>query len=55
MKLIKPVRWSWSGLLLWLSLAMPVTADVRLLILGDSLSAGYGLEADRSWVDQLTL
>ena len=34
---------------------MPVTADVRLLILGDSLSAGYGLEADRSWVDQLTL
>ena len=34
---------------------MPVTADVRLLILGDSLSAGYGLEADRSWVDQLTI
>lgn len=34
---------------------MPVSADVRLLIVGDSLSAGYGLDTGRSWVDQLAL
>lgn len=32
-----------------------MSADVRLLILGDSLSAGYGLDAGRAWVDHLTL
>lgn len=55
MKLLTPVHWSWSALLLWLVLALPVSADVRLLVLGDSLSAGYGLDAGRAWVDQLTL
>ena len=34
---------------------MPVMADVRLLILGDSLSAGYGLDVGQSWVDLLSL
>jgi acyl-CoA thioesterase-1 len=36
---------------LWLSFATPALASSTLLIVGDSLSAGYGLDADQSWVD----
>ena len=34
-------------------MAGPVWATPTLLILGDSLSAGYGLDAGQGWVDQL--
>lgn len=42
-------------LLLWLPLATaPVrAADPTVLVLGDSLSAGYGLDADQGWVHLL--
>lgn len=38
---------------LWLLMALPAWASPTLLVLGDSLSAGYGLDAGQSWVDQL--
>jgi len=41
-------------LFLWLVIAFPVAAATpTLLVLGDSLSAGYGLDTGQSWVDQL--
>ncbi|MCU7797023.1 MAG: arylesterase [Candidatus Thiodiazotropha sp. (ex Semelilucina semeliformis)] len=42
-------------LLYWLlSISMPVLGSPTLLVVGDSLSAGYGVAADRRWVTQLT-
>lgn len=38
---------------LWLLMASPAWAMPTLLVLGDSLSAGYGLDSGQSWVDQL--
>ena len=38
---------------LWLLMATPAWAMPTLLVLGDSLSAGYGLDSGQSWVDQL--
>jgi acyl-CoA thioesterase-1 len=39
---------------LWLLVAAPVAAEPRvLLVLGDSLSAGYGLATGEGWVDLL--
>jgi acyl-CoA thioesterase I len=38
---------------LWLLIATPAWAMPTLLVLGDSLSAGYGLDSGQSWVDQL--
>lgn len=41
-------------LFLWLVIAFPAAAATpTLLVLGDSLSAGYGLDTGQSWVDQL--
>jgi acyl-CoA thioesterase-1 len=41
-------------LLFWLVIAFPVVAATpKILVLGDSLSAGYGLDAGQSWVAQL--
>ena len=37
-------------LFLWLILVPSASGDPKILILGDSLSAGYGLDADRTWV-----
>ncbi|MDY7115077.1 arylesterase [Halomonas sp. SSL-5] len=53
------VAWRWAlGWLLSLALALgagAVSADGRptLLVMGDSLSAAYGIEADRGWVSLL--
>ena len=38
---------------LWLSLVTPALAAPTLLVVGDSLSAGYGLDRGLSWVDLL--
>ena len=38
---------------LWLSLITPALAGPTLLVVGDSLSAGYGLDRGLSWVDLL--
>lgn len=38
---------------LWLCLTGQAMAGSTLLVLGDSLSAGYGLPAGQGWVDQL--
>ena len=38
---------------LWLSLVTPALAGPTLLVIGDSLSAGYGLDRGLSWVDLL--
>ena len=38
---------------LWLSLVTPALAGPTLLVVGDSLSAGYGLDRGLSWVDLL--
>jgi acyl-CoA thioesterase-1 len=38
---------------LWLSFIAPATGAPTLLIVGDSLSAGYGLDRGQSWVDLL--
>lgn len=38
---------------LWLCFTGSAIANPTLLVLGDSLSAGYGLPAGQSWVDQL--
>ena len=38
---------------LWLSLITPALAGPTLLVVGDSLSAGYGLDRNLSWVDLL--
>lgn len=35
---------------MWLLAACPAIAAVNILIVGDSLSAGYGIETDKSWV-----
>lgn len=53
------MTWHWTlGWLLALTLALgagPVSSDGRptLLVMGDSLSAAYGIEADRGWVSLL--
>lgn len=51
------MAWRWAlGWLLVLALgASPVSADGRptLLVMGDSLSAAYGIEADAGWVSLL--
>lgn len=53
------MAWRWAlGWLLSLALALgagAVSADGRptLLVMGDSLSAAYGIEADRGWVSLL--
>ena len=38
---------------LWLSFIAPASGAPTLLIVGDSLSAGYGLDRGQSWVDLL--
>ena len=38
---------------LWLILVTPALAGPTLLVIGDSLSAGYGLDRGLSWVDLL--
>lgn len=38
---------------LWLLLIAPPSTASTLLVLGDSLSAGYGLDAGQGWVDHL--
>jgi len=38
---------------LWLSFITPAMGASTLLIVGDSLSAGYGLDRGQSWVDLL--
>jgi len=38
---------------LWLSFIAPAVGAPTLLIVGDSLSAGYGLDRGQSWVDLL--
>ncbi|MFC3284861.1 arylesterase [Litchfieldella rifensis] len=46
----------WLASLVWLCLAIaPAHADSRptLLVMGDSLSAAYGIEQDQGWVDLL--
>ncbi|EPC01211.1 hypothetical protein L861_11595 [Litchfieldella anticariensis FP35 = DSM 16096] len=46
----------WLACLVWLCLvAAPVHADTRptLLVMGDSLSAAYGIEQEQSWVHLL--
>ena len=45
---------AWLALLLLL-VALPVAARAprTVLVMGDSLSAGYGLRADQSWVSLL--
>jgi acyl-CoA thioesterase-1 len=44
-------RFFWFSLLLWLPAA--AFAAPKILVFGDSLSAGYGLDANRVWVSLL--
>ena len=39
---------------LWMCVSLPALGAPSILILGDSLSAGYGLDSGQSWVDQLS-
>ena len=41
------------AIFLWLSFIAPAAGDPTLLVVGDSLSAGYGLDRGQSWVDHL--
>ncbi len=50
------VRGAWREAMIALALALPLTAHaapIRLLVLGDSLSAGYGLPHDQGFEAQL--
>jgi acyl-CoA thioesterase I len=50
------VRGRWREAMIALALALPLTAQatpIRLLVLGDSLSAGYGLPHDQGFEAQL--
>ena len=51
------VRGLWREAMIALALTLPLTAHatpIRLLVLGDSLSAGYGLPQDQGFEAQLT-
>ncbi|HEX5212732.1 MAG TPA: arylesterase [Pseudolabrys sp.] len=54
----KPVRFQWLALLLallpWAAPAAATEAPVKLVVLGDSLSAGYGLPADQAFPAKLS-
>ena len=41
------------AIFLWLSFIAPAAGDPTLLVVGDSLGAGYGLDRGQSWVDHL--
>ena len=41
------------AIFLWLSFITPAAGAPTLLVVGDSLSAGYGLDRGQSWVDHL--
>ena len=41
------------AIFLWLSFIAPAVGAPTLLVVGDSLSAGYGLDRGQSWVDHL--
>ena len=45
-------NWYGLGLLLWLTISLPVHAEIKptLLVVGDSLSAEYGIARGRGWV-----
>jgi acyl-CoA thioesterase-1 len=49
---VKPGMTSWFIILLFVVLWLPLNASAakNILVFGDSLSAGYGLEVDKSWV-----
>jgi acyl-CoA thioesterase-1 len=52
------LRGRWREAMIALALALPLTAQaapVRLLVLGDSLSAGYGLPRDQGFEAQLNV
>ena len=53
----RPLRWFWQfALLLMVALGSPVWAAAEapiVLVLGDSISAGYGLTGGSGWVDLL--
>lgn len=53
MKFITAGRYYFYALLLSLMLMAQGSAASTLLILGDSLSAGYGIDADKGWVNLL--
>ncbi len=53
-----PVRWLqtwWLAALVWLLAASPALAGTapRMLVMGDSLSAAYGIDAQAGWVSLL--
>lgn len=54
----KPVQFQWLALLLallpWAAPAAATEAPVKLVVLGDSLSAGYGLPADQAFPAKLS-
>jgi acyl-CoA thioesterase I len=52
---VKPGMTSWFIIFLFAALWLPLNAHAakNILVLGDSLSAGYGLEIDKSWVHLL--
>ena len=39
--------------LVFLNIVAPARAEPTILVLGDSLSAGYGIDAERGWVSLL--
>lgn len=47
--LLRKIRYIF-GICLLLSLSLPCHAKQTILVLGDSLSAGYGIDANKGWV-----
>ena len=52
---LRPLRWLWPGAGCAETISAPALAKTpALVVIGDSLSAGYGMRAEQGWVHLLS-